>query len=112
MGVGHEAVKLWSGILRAADSLVHVLREHDPAAVLGVFPKLAGLHGHVLAVVCSAHSAVDGDSRCSHAPFLSFGGRFALASRGLILGFLDGVLNPRAVEDLADSARGNLLYPQ
>src|SRR5260370_11752483 len=68
MGVGHEAVKLWSGILRAADSLVHVLREHDPAAALGVFPKLAGLPGHVLAVVCSAHSGVDGDSRRNHAP--------------------------------------------
>jgi hypothetical protein len=43
---------------------------------------------------------------------LSFGARCALASRGLVLGFLDGALYRRVIENLADSARGNLVYSE
>jgi hypothetical protein len=57
--VCHLAVKLWPLFLRPADADVDVLASDGPAAALGIFPYLAGLHGGVLPVVRGAYASIN-----------------------------------------------------
>jgi hypothetical protein len=60
--VSHQAVKFRACLLGSADADVHILGRDPPAAALGIFAKLTGLHRRVLAIVGGAHPRIDSDS--------------------------------------------------